>query len=155
MPKKWMQEKSEMEKTLKEMPFGFLGMSLEDKPYVIPMTFAYQEDKIFLHAALKGLKLEYIKNNPQVCFTVAEQQQLVVNNDPCDYAVRYRSVIARGKAKLLEDPDEKITALQTIASKYCKDATVPRIEKKKVQAVNVIVIEIEEMTGKYNVQQEA
>lgn len=71
MPKRWMEEKAAKEKVLNEMDFGFLGLSYEGKPYVVPMSFAYQEDKIYLHAALKGLKIEYLKNNPEVCFTAA------------------------------------------------------------------------------------
>lgn len=61
MPKGWMQEKIEIEKLLNEVEFGFLGMIQGVKPYVIPMTFAYEEDKIYLHAALRGLKIDCIR----------------------------------------------------------------------------------------------
>jgi len=147
----WLKEKCEIEKLLKEMTWGCLGMSNNGQPYVIPMSYAYHENRIYLHAGLKGLKLEYIKNNPQVCFTVAELQQLVPNHDPCDIAMRYRSVIAKGKAKLLEEPDEKIAALQILAAKYSPDSQNPAIDTRKINAVVVIVIEIEEMTSKCNV----
>lgn len=152
MPKRWMKEKAEIEKILEEMDFGFLGMSQQDKPYVVPMTFAYNEGKIYLHAALKGLKLEYLRSNPQVCFTVATLNELIQNNnDLCDYSLRYRSVITRGTAKLLSDLDEKIAALTILACKYAKGNVSSAVDPKKAQATAVIVIEIEEMTGKYNV----
>ncbi|MEN6327692.1 MAG: pyridoxamine 5'-phosphate oxidase family protein, partial [Syntrophomonas sp.] len=108
MPKRWMEEKAAKEKVLNEMDFGFLGMSYEGNPYVVPMSFAYREDKIYLHAALKGLKIEYLKNNPKVCFTVARLNELIQNHgDLCDYSLRYQSVITRGKATMLEDLNEK------------------------------------------------
>lgn len=151
MPKIWMKDKAEIEKVLKEMDFGCLGLSNNEKPYVIPMSYAYLENKIYLHAALKGLKLEYIQNNPQVCFTVAEQQQLVTNHDPCESSVRYRSVIATGKAKLLKETDEKIAALQIIAAKYSPAMANLDIDTRKANSVAVIVIDIEEITGKCNV----
>lgn len=154
MPKMWMKEKTEIEKVLREMDFGYLGMSNNAKPYVIPMSYAYQENRIYLHAALKGLKLEYIRNNPRVCFTVAEQQQLVTNHNPCEFSVRYRSVIATGKAKLVEEPDEKIAVLQIIAAKYSPNIVSLDIDTRQANSVAVIVIDIEEITGKCNIDKQ-
>jgi len=150
MPKKRMQRKDEKEKVLIEADVGFMGMIQADKPYVIPMSFAYIDDKIFLHSALQGLKLECIRTNPEVCFSVA-LQELVPNTDPCEFSVRYRSVIARGKAEIMDEPDEKLKALNIIAAKYAKGASLSPIDPKKVQAVAIIVINIDEITGKYNV----
>lgn len=146
-----MQEKSEIEKMLREMRFGCLGMADNGKPYVIPMSYAYKDNRIYLHAALKGLKLEYIQNNPHVCFIMAEQQQIIPNHDPCKVSVRYRSVVAHGKARLLEEPDEKIAGLQIIAAKYSTDLASVDIDARKANSVAVIVIDIEEITGKCNV----
>lgn len=151
MPKKWMKEKAEMEKVLNEMDYGFLGLSDQGQPYVIPFSYAYQDHKIYLHTGLKGLKLKCIQNNPQVCFTVAEQQQLVTGSQACDYGVRYRSVIARGQAMLVEEHDDKLQALQILCARYAQPGTVPAVDPRKLAITNVIVIEIEEMTGKYNV----
>lgn len=151
MPKKWMNEKAEVEKVLNGMDYGFLGLSDQGKPYVVPFSYAYQDNKIYLHTGLKGLKLDYIQNNPQVCFTVAEQQQLVTGRQACDYGVRYRSVIVRGQAALLQEYDAKLQALQILSARYARPGTAPDVDPRKLAITNVIVIEIEEMTGKYNV----
>lgn len=151
MPKKWMREKAEMEKLLDELEFGYLGLSRDGKPYVIPISFAYKEDKIYLHTSLKGLKLEYLASNPQVCFAAAEQQELVGADIPCDYTVRYRSVVARGRGRLLTELNEKIAALDIIAGKYSRGSRMSAIDPEKADIAAVMVIEIEEMTGKYNI----
>ncbi|MEA4926812.1 MAG: pyridoxamine 5'-phosphate oxidase family protein [Syntrophomonadaceae bacterium] len=151
MPKKWMRTKAEWEKVLNEMDYGFLGLSDQDQPYVIPISYAYQNNKIYLHTGLKGLKLECLKSNPQVCFTVAEQQQLVSGDHACDYGVRYRSVIARGHATLLQEYGEKLQALQILAARYCQPDAGSVIDPRKVDITTVIVIEIEEISGKYNI----
>jgi len=150
MPKKWMKTRAEMEKVLEEADFGFLGMSQEGKPYVIPMSFAYRKDKIFLHAALKGLKLDHIRNNPHVCFTVAEQQEIVPDSDPCNFSVRYRSVVVRGRAKVMEGIEEKTAALNVIAAKYARGKKIGSFDPRKVVATAVIVIKADEITGKFN-----
>jgi uncharacterized protein len=151
MTKVWMHEKSEMEELLNEMDFGFLGLSNDDRPYVIPISYAYRENRLYLHAALKGLKLDYIKNNPKVCFTVAEQQKIIPSQDPCQVSVRYRSVVARGMARLVKEPTDKIVALQIIAAKYAPDSRSADIDTRKANSVAVIVIDIEEITGKCNI----
>lgn len=150
MPKKWFQEKAEIEQVLNEIAYGFLGLSDNERPYVIPMSYAYHNNKIYLHSGLKGMKLECIKNNPQVCFTVAEQQQFVPGDDACDYSVRYRSVIARGKATILQEYDEKMPALQILAARYAQPGAGSGIDPRRIDIVTVIVIEIDEITGKYN-----
>lgn len=149
MPKKWIQEKAEIEKILNEIEFGFLGLSDNGKPYVIPMSYAYQDNKIYLHTGLKGAKLASIRNNPRVCFTVAEQQQLIPGINACDYWVRYRSVVARGRAALLQANDEKMEALQKLAARYSRPGAGLDIDPRRLDITNVIVIDIEEITGKY------
>ncbi|MEN6327059.1 MAG: pyridoxamine 5'-phosphate oxidase family protein, partial [Syntrophomonas sp.] len=85
-------------------------------------------------------------------FTVARLNELIQNHgDLCDYSLRYQSVITRGKATMLEDLNEKIAALNILASKYSKGNTSSVIDPKKAEVTAVIVIDIEEMTGKYNV----
>ena len=65
--------RTEMEEILHEETIGYLGLSLAGKPYVVPLNYAYVEGKILFHCALTGMKLDYLRENPQVCFTVGRQ----------------------------------------------------------------------------------
>ncbi|WP_440948317.1 hypothetical protein ACSAZL_08855 [Methanosarcina sp. T3] len=52
-------------------------------------------------APKNGRKIEILKKNPMVCFEAAIETELITADDPCNYNVRYRSVIGYGKAKFL------------------------------------------------------
>lgn len=71
--KEFLQSREEMEKILLEETIGYLGLSMNDKPYVVPLNYAYVAGKILFHCAMTGKKLDYLKTNPQVCFTVGRQ----------------------------------------------------------------------------------
>ena len=47
--------------------FGTLATVNEDgQPYCIPISIARQDNKIYIHSAYKGRKIENIKRNPNV-----------------------------------------------------------------------------------------
>ena len=69
----FIESRDEMENLLREQEIGYLGLSLDGKPYVVPLNYHYSEGKIHFHCGLKGKKLAWLKANPQVCFTVARQ----------------------------------------------------------------------------------
>jgi len=102
----------EMVEILKRETMGFLGMSVNDAPYVVPLTYVYTNGRILMHCALKGRKLDHIRANPRVCFTVGTQSGKIMPHPqgarcPADND----SVICYGAARILEDPEEKLKAL--------------------------------------------
>ena len=58
--------REEMEKILQEEEIGYLGLSLEGRPYVVPLNYSYGNGKIVFHCGLKGKKLDYLKSNPRM-----------------------------------------------------------------------------------------
>ena len=56
----FIESREEMEAILREINFGFLGMSVDGAPYVVPLNHAYVDGKILFHCALEGKKLDEI-----------------------------------------------------------------------------------------------
>jgi len=54
---------------------GRLGICMEDRPYVVPVGYAYAEGKIFFHTCNTGMKIKGIKRSPNICFEVDEARQ--------------------------------------------------------------------------------
>ena len=97
---------------------GILAVSGDDDyPYAVPLSYIYTNDKIYFHCAKTGHKLDGIKKNAKVSFCVVDQDQ----NVPEKYTTYFRSVIAFGQARILEDPAEIRTAITAIAEKYSPD----------------------------------
>jgi hypothetical protein len=137
----------EMEKLLREEELGYLGLSLEGKPYVVPLNYHYSDGKIYFHCGLKGKKLVCMKANPQVCFTVARQLGEVrehAGGNPCH--VDSDSVICYGRARMIEDIDERSKALNAFNRRFRPDAADVPLER--VRICGFVEIAISEMTGR-------
>ena len=84
-----------------------LGMVDGDEPYVIPMNYGYTmcdgELTLYLHGATTGRKLDLIRKNPKVCFSLECDVAPFEGNLPCQYGTVYSSVMGRGIAEIVED----------------------------------------------------
>jgi nitroimidazol reductase NimA-like FMN-containing flavoprotein (pyridoxamine 5'-phosphate oxidase superfamily) len=143
----FIESRDEMEKLLCKEEIGYLGLSLEGKPYVVPLNYHYSDGKIFFHCGLKGKKLVCMKANPQVCFTVGRQLAEVrehAGRNPCH--VDSDSVICYGRARMIEDIDERSKALNAFNRRFRSDAADVPLER--VRNCSVVEIAISEMTGR-------
>jgi len=123
-----------------------LALADGDQPYVVPMNFAYSGDCVYLHAAREGRKLEILAWNPKVCLEFDEYLEIIPGETACDTACRYRSVLAFGKAVILEDPEEKNRGLQLITRRYTDHEA--DFDEQELASVAVIRISLTELTGK-------
>jgi nitroimidazol reductase NimA-like FMN-containing flavoprotein (pyridoxamine 5'-phosphate oxidase superfamily) len=142
-------DRTEVEEVLGEAEVGRLGTSVDGRPYVVPVNFAYRDGRIYFHGAGEGKKLRDIAMNPRVCFEV-DMAEVMPAERPCDYSYRYRSVIANGKARMLTNVEERVEALRTIVEKYAegKGGEITRDRMERFASLAVVEIEVEEMTGK-------
>lgn len=129
---------------------GRLGTCLNNIPYITPLNFTYDKavDKIFLHCANEGRKLDNIKVNQNVCFEVEEVKHTIVKQPTCASSVAYRSVIIFGTIKILTDISAKNEALQKLADKYAPQNPKVPFTDAMLNKTNVLEIEIKEMTAK-------
>ena len=151
--KEFQESKDEIEKVLNEENLWYLGVSLDDQPLVVPLNYVYTEGKILFHCALEGKKLDYIRKNDEVCFTVARQIGTVEqheNNDPCH--VDSDSVMCFGKAKIIENLIERKNALNVFNKRFDPDAEEISLERTK--NCMAVEIRINEMTARQEYNQE-
>lgn len=115
-------------------------------PYAVPLSYVHGEGKIWFHCAQAGHKLDAIRNYNKVSFCVVDRDQIV----PEKYTTYFRSVIAFGTARVLEDEEEKRQALEALAARYSPEQVEGRQEEIRSQFANVAMVEItvEHMTGK-------
>jgi nitroimidazol reductase NimA-like FMN-containing flavoprotein (pyridoxamine 5'-phosphate oxidase superfamily) len=126
---------------------GVLAVSGDDDyPYAVPLSYVYHDSKVFFHCARSGHKLEAIARNPKVSFCVIDQDKVV----PQEYTTYFRSVIAFGRARIVDDAVEKRSALEELAAKYSPDQTQDRLRVIDEQFNHVCLVElaIEHLTGK-------
>ena len=144
---RFIESKEEMEALLRQETVGYLGLSADGQPYVVPLNYAYAEGKILFHCALTGKKLDCIRANLQVCFSVARQTGRVrehAGQDPCH--VDSDSVICYGRARVVEIVEERKALLDLFNRRFNPDAEP--ISQTRAENCGVVEIEIEEMTGR-------
>ena len=148
-PEKEIKDKAEVERALREAEVGRLGTSADGRPYVVPLSFAYHDGKIIFHGAKIGKKMKNIARNPRVCFEV-DTSEIIPSDNPCGFTYKYRSVIADGTARVIEDPAEKAASLRLLVEKYAPGKGSQTTEDRVAAFDNLAVVEItvEEMVGK-------
>jgi nitroimidazol reductase NimA-like FMN-containing flavoprotein (pyridoxamine 5'-phosphate oxidase superfamily) len=123
-----------------------LAMCEGDQPYVIPVSFGFRDDKLYIHSSLAGRKIDVLNKNNNVCVEFDIDDQIVKTEKACTWGFKYKSVIGYGSAHFVYDYDEKIKALDIIMSQYSDNEF--KYEKKQVEACLIIRIDIKKLTGK-------
>ena len=119
-------------------------------PYAVPVCFVYDDGRIYFHCALAGKKLDNIRANPSVCFSVFELLGIGASPDePCKSWTYFRSAVATGTARIL-DGDEKRRPLRLLMEKYAKSRPVAEIPDDSVGRTCVVEVTIGEVSGKMN-----
>ena len=134
-----------------------LGLSVNDEPYVVPMNYGYtmEEGKLvlYLHSAVKGRKLDMMRTNPKVFFSIDCDRMPFEGRVPCQYGLVYSSIMGRGTATIVEDVEEKKQAMTILMKTQTgKDFT---FEDRLVSIVAVIRIDVAEYTAKHRPLPEA
>ena len=139
----------ESEEILANGMYGILSMNAgDDYGYGVPLSYVFQDNSIYLHCALEGKKLTYLRHHNKVTFCVVSEAEPA----PDKYSMRYKSVIVFGRAIELNNREEKVKTLIDLVKKYYTDPE--HIKKGKEVAANfvdktvVIRIDINHLTGK-------
>jgi len=143
----FVESRVEMEEILRSTLWGCLGLCADGQPYVVPINYAYVEGRILFHCALEGEKLDCIRGNPNVCFTVAFQSGEVSDHPDGKHChIDCDSVICRGQARIVEDLAERAEVLNAFSRAFNPDAE--DLSAERVAGCGAVEITIREMTGR-------
>jgi len=145
--KKQLLPEEEAEEILLRGTAGVLAVTGDDGyPYGVPVSYIYDCGKIIFHSAKAGHKIDAIRRDPKVSFTVIDMDWIV----PEEYTTYFRSAVAFGQAVILEEESEKREALLKLAAKYSPEYEEGREKEADNELKNVCMIEIiiEHLTGK-------
>ncbi len=124
-----------------------LAFARDNEPYVVPISFGYDGEAIFIHTAGKGRKIDFIQANNRVCFEFEAGVELRTDDDEaCAWTFNFQSVIGYGSVTEIEDPADKTRGLNHIMRHY--SGREWNIELPAVTTTRVWRIDIESVTGK-------
>jgi uncharacterized protein len=132
---------------------GFLchvGFVANGQPFVIPTSYGRRGDSLYIHGSAASRMLRQLKESVPVCVTVTLLDGLVLARSVFNHSMNYRSVVILGKATLVEDPQEKLAALQSISEHIIPgrwaDARQPN--ERELKQTSVLRLPIEEFSAK-------
>ena len=138
---------AEAREILARAEHGVLATLGEDGwPYAVPLNHVLVGDHLYMHCALKGHKLENIAHEERVSYCAVANATVV----PSIFSTLYDSAIVFGRASLVEDAEEKRSALKLLAERFCENCG-ERFEDHMRQhglSTAIIRIAIERITGK-------
>jgi nitroimidazol reductase NimA-like FMN-containing flavoprotein (pyridoxamine 5'-phosphate oxidase superfamily) len=124
-----------------------LGLSKDNIPYIVPVSFGYDGTAIYFHTAKVGRKLDFINANNTVCFEFEHGVRVVPHEEEaCNWSFSFRSVVGYGTARELCDQAEKHEGMQQVMKQYSEREWA--MGSESIEAIKVWKIEIGSMTGK-------
>ena len=120
-------------------------------PYAVPLSYVYDGEKLYFHCAKAGHKLDAIRAQPKASFCVIDQDQIV----PAEYTTYFRSVIAFGTVRILEDEQAKRAAIEKLAVKYApadSAANRARAIEREWAPLCMLEMTIDHLSGKQAIE---
>jgi nitroimidazol reductase NimA-like FMN-containing flavoprotein (pyridoxamine 5'-phosphate oxidase superfamily) len=127
-----------------------VGFVVDGQPFVIPTNFARDGEKLYLHGSSASRMLRTLSGGVQVCVTVTHVDGLVLARAAFHHSVNYRSVVALGRAVLVEDPDEKMHALELFTNHVVPGRwdEVRTPTEQEMKATSVLSLDLKEASAK-------
>ena len=120
-------------------------------PYAVPISYVYTGKKLWFHSAKAGHKIDAVLRDAKASFCVIDQDRIM----PEEYTTYFRSVIAFGTIRILEDEAEKRTAIEQLAVKYAPDDSEEnrsRAIEQEWKPLCMLEMEIEHLSGKQAIE---
>ena len=132
---------------LQKATAGTLALLGDDGyPYAVPISYVYNEGKLYFHSALNGHKVDAIRKYDKASFCVIEQDDV----QPEKYTTFFRSVIAFGRIHIIEDEKEKLEIVRMLGNRYSpnQDDALQKEIESGLSRLLAIRFDIEHLTGK-------
>ena len=115
-------------------------------PYAVPISYVYDNSKIYFHGAKVGHKIDAIRKCRKASFCVIDQDEIF----PEKYTTYFKSVIVFGKIRILEE-NEIREAIERLAMKYHPTDSIENRNQeiaREWKALCMMELSVEHMTGK-------
>jgi nitroimidazol reductase NimA-like FMN-containing flavoprotein (pyridoxamine 5'-phosphate oxidase superfamily) len=100
-------QQQEIEEVLTRQYVGRLGCSANGRTYILPISYGFDGNYLYFHAARDGDKIQMMRENPEVCF----------QTDTTENMASWKSVICWGTFEELTDETERTEALKVLLSR--------------------------------------
>ncbi|MEO1350352.1 MAG: pyridoxamine 5'-phosphate oxidase family protein [Cyanobacteria bacterium J06635_15] len=127
-----------------------VGFVVDKQPFVIPMGYGRDGDRLYIHGSTASRMLKTLEKGVEVCVTATLLDGLVIARSLFHHSMNYRSAVLFGRATLVEGAQEQMHALKVL-SEHMVPGQWERARKPtdlEVKSTTVLVLPIEEGSAK-------
>jgi uncharacterized protein len=123
---------------------------IDGQPYCTPTMFWREGTRLYWHGSSASRMLRNLSSGEPACLTVTLLDSLVLARCGFNHSADYRSVMAFGHARLVEDTEEKERALVMMVDRFFpgRTAGLRQSTKQEIKATAVLFMEIERASAK-------
>jgi nitroimidazol reductase NimA-like FMN-containing flavoprotein (pyridoxamine 5'-phosphate oxidase superfamily) len=123
---------------------------IDGQPYCTPTLYWREGTRLYWHGSSASRMLRNLSEGEPACLTVTQLDSLVLARCGFNHSADYRSVMAFGKARIVEDQAEKEQALVMMVDRFFpgRTAQLRRSEKQEIKATAVIYMDIDKASAK-------
>lgn len=114
LPKRGHYEREAVYKILDEGFVCHVGFIVDGRPFVIPTGYGRLGETLYIHGSAASRMLRALRERIDVCVAVTLLDGLVLARSAFHHSMNYRSVVVFGRARVVEDEDEKMKALHVL-----------------------------------------
>ncbi|WP_455715082.1 pyridoxamine 5'-phosphate oxidase family protein [Anaerosporobacter sp.] len=122
----------------------------KEYPYVIPLNFGVEyengEFTMYFHSATAGKKLDLLRENNKVAFSMSCAHNLVVGEMACECTMEFDSVCGNGTMEILGE-EEKMAALTSVMNQY-QPGVEHKFDTRLFKVISVLKLTVNEIYGK-------
>jgi uncharacterized protein len=143
-------ERPVIDAILDEALIAHLGIVEQGQPLVIPTLHARAGDVVYCHGSSASRTLRALAGGVPVCLTVSLLDGLVLARSAMHHSANYRSVLLLGRARLIEDPREKLDGFRKIVEHIVPGRwqEVRPPTDSEMKATSLLALPIEEVSAK-------
>jgi len=121
-----------------------------ETPYVIPMSFGFEDVdgqlRIYLHGAFEGEKIERIRRDARVAFSMYTGNRVLESGKACAYTTTFESVCGAGNMRII-DGEEKRHGFDVLMAHYAPGKKL-EFDDALMASTCVMRIDVKELTCK-------
>ncbi|MCC6224528.1 MAG: pyridoxamine 5'-phosphate oxidase family protein [Thermoleophilia bacterium] len=149
-PERGAYDRATVDAILDEALVCYLGFVHDGQPYVIPTLHARVGDTVYLHGSAASRMLRTLAAGAPVCLTVTIVDGLVLARTAYNQSANYRSAMVLGRARIVDDPDEKLRALEAFTEQLVPGrwAEVRPPSPSELKATTIAALALAECSAK-------
>jgi nitroimidazol reductase NimA-like FMN-containing flavoprotein (pyridoxamine 5'-phosphate oxidase superfamily) len=123
---------------------------IDGQPFCTPTLFWREGSRLYWHGSSASRMLRNLEAGERACLTVTHFDSLVLARSAFNHSADYRSVMAFGTARLLEDPQAKARALVMMVDRLFpgRTAGLRPTTALELKATSVVWMDIEDASAK-------